>query len=102
MLQDEARQIAEAIDERVNAGASGKTVTVTVVSDQTHPSGVAFGAGRPAFVRYTIEISDGRRVASLDLGQAEMLLESIAPGRNADQVFDTIRSQDVSIEDARS
>ena len=102
MLQDEARQIAEAIYERVNAGASGNTFMATVVSDQTHPSGVPFGADRPAFVRYMIEISDGGRVASLELGQAELLLESIEPGRNADQVFDAIRSQDVSIEDARS
>ena len=100
MLQDEARKLAEAIDERVNADATDKAITATVATAQTRPSGVPLGAGRPTFIRYQIQISDGKRLARLDLGQAEMLLNGLEPGCDADRVFDAVRSQDVSIEDA--
>ncbi len=100
MLQDEARKIAEAINERVNADAADRDVRATVATDQTRPSGVPLGASRPRFIRYQIQISDGKRLARLDLDQAEMLLNGLEPGCDADRVFDAIRSHDVSIEDA--
>ncbi len=51
MLRDEARKIAEAIDQRVNADAADKVVTASVETDQSRPIGVPVGAGRPTFIR---------------------------------------------------
>ena len=99
MLRDEARKIAEAIDQRINADAADKVVTVSVETDEARPVGVPVGAGRPTFIRYWIQISDGTRLASLDLGQAELLLDKLDPGCDADRVFDAIRGCDVPIED---
>lgn len=100
MLRDEARKIAEAIDQRVNASEADKVVTASVETDQSRPIGVPIGAGRPTFIRYWIQISDGKRLASLDLGQAEQLPDMLEPGCDADQVFDAIRGWDVPIEEA--
>ncbi|MDQ3152549.1 MAG: hypothetical protein M3R63_12770 [Actinomycetota bacterium] len=100
MLRDDARKIAEAIDERVNADAADKAVTTTVETSETRPEGVPRGAARPTFYHFRIQISDGKRFAYLELGQAEMLLDSLEPGCDADRVFEAIRGQDVPIEDA--
>lgn len=100
LLRDQARKIAEAIDERANTDAADKAVTVSVATNETRPGGVPAGAGRPTFIRYRIEISDGTRLASLDLGQAEALLGSLDEGCGAGPVFDAVRSQGVPVGDA--
>lgn len=100
MLGDEAREFAEAIDERVNAGAAGKAVTVTVERIERRPDRVPGGAGRPTFIEHRVQISDGKRLASLDRGQVELLLDGLKPGCDANQVFEAIQSQDVPIEEA--
>jgi len=100
VLQDDARRIADAINERVNTDVADQAVTATVTAEETRPSNVPVGANRPKFIRYRLQISDDKRLASLDLGQAEMLLNSLEPGCGADRVFEVIRSQDVVIEDA--
>ncbi len=102
MLRDDARKIAEAIDERVNGDAADadKAVTATAKASTMRPVGVPIGAGHPTFIRFQIQISDGTRLASLELGQAELLLDSLEPGCDADHIFDAIRGQDVPIADA--
>jgi hypothetical protein len=100
MLRDEAHKLAEAIDEQVNAYAAEKAVTATVQTNELRPSGVPPGAGRPTFIRYKIQVSDGKRTATLDLGQAELLLGDVEPGCGADRVFELVRGQDVAVEDA--
>ena len=100
MLRDDARKLAEAIDQRVNSDAPETPVTATVRADELRPTGVPPGAGRPTFVRYKIQVSDGKRLATLDMAQAEVLLDRIEPGCGADRVFEQVRGQDVAIEDA--
>lgn len=100
MLQDDARKIADAINERVSTDVADQAVTATVRSEETRPTNVPIGANRPKFIRYRIQITDDKRLASLDLGQAEVLLNGLEPGCGADRVFDVIRTQDVAIEDA--
>ncbi len=102
MLRDDARKLAEAIDERVNADAADKAVTATVQANELRPSGVPPGAGRPTFVRYRIQVSDGKRQATLDLAQAEVLLDAMGPGCGADEVFELAQRQDVVVEDAEA
>ena len=69
MLRDDARKIAEAINERVDGDApdTRKTVTATVEAIEMRPSNVPIGAGRPTFFRFQIQISDGTRLAHLAL-----------------------------------
>jgi hypothetical protein len=100
MLRDEARKLAEAIDERVNTDAADKAVTATVQANELRPSGVPPGAGRPTFVRYRIQVTDGKRLATLDMSQAELLLDDVEPGCGADRVFELVQRQDVAVEDA--
>lgn len=95
MLQDDARKIAAAIEERV---AGDTAVSATVEAEKLSPSTVPRGAGRPTFIRYQIKISDGVRVAHLNLGQAETLVAATEPGCNPDQLFDAIRANDVPVE----
>jgi hypothetical protein len=103
MLRNDAHKIAEAINERVESDAAdaGKAVTATVEASETRPDTVPIGAGRPTFIQFQIQISDGTRLANLDLHQAELLLDTLEPGCVADHVFDAIRGQDVPIADTR-
>jgi hypothetical protein len=94
MLVDDARRIAAAIEERLNAGASQG-----VRADEMSPKSVPAGAGRPTFISYFIEIADGTRMASLTLGQAAGLLEDVEPDWDPDRLFDAIRARDVSVEE---
>jgi hypothetical protein len=98
MLVDDARRIAAAIEERLNAGAS-QGVKATVRADEMSPKSVPAGAGRPTFISYFIEIADGTRMASLTLGQAAGLLEDVEPDWDPDRLFDAIRARDVSVEE---
>ncbi len=95
MLENDARRIAAAIEERVKA----EGVMAKVESDRTSPSSLPAGAGRPAFIRYYIKIDDGARTAKLDLDQAGALLDDIQPDWDADRLFDVIRSNGVPVED---
>ncbi|MGH3765632.1 MAG: hypothetical protein ACRDS0_24960 [Pseudonocardiaceae bacterium] len=98
MLVDDARRIAAAIQERLNAGTS-QAVKATVRADELSPKSVPLGAGRPTFISYFIEIADDTRMASLTLGQAAGLLEDLEPDWDPDRLFDAIRAMDVSVEE---
>src|SRR5918997_2086667 len=98
MLADDARKIAAAIEERLNTSACQGS-KATVKSDEMKPKTVPAGAGRPTFVRYFIQISDGSRMATLSLGQAAELLDDIKPDWDADRLFEAIRVLDAPIED---
>ncbi|HYZ38034.1 MAG TPA: hypothetical protein VE673_15150 [Pseudonocardiaceae bacterium] len=101
MLVDEARRIAAAVEERLNAsGCQGAKATVK--KDEVSPKSVPAGAGRPTFISYFIEINDGSRVAELTLGQAAGLIDDIEPGWNSDQLFEAIRAMDVPIQEHRT
>jgi hypothetical protein len=98
MLVDDARRIAAAIEERLNAGTC-QGVKATVRSDEMSPKSVPAGAGRPTFISYFIQIDDGTRMASLTLGQAAGLLEDVEPDWDPDRLFEAIRALDVPVED---
>ncbi len=100
MLVDDARRIAAAIEERLNAGTC-QEVKASVRSDEVRPKSVPAGAGRPTFISYFIEIADGTRMASLTLGQAAALLDDIESDWNPNRLFDAIRALDVPVEDNR-
>lgn len=97
MLQDDARRLAAAIEERVTGSPA---VQATVDVEQTSPTDIPRGAGRPKFVRYHIKITDGVRAASMRLAEAEALLDDIEPGCGPDQLFDVVRRHDVTVHDA--
>ncbi|MGH3720438.1 MAG: hypothetical protein ACRDRI_16660 [Pseudonocardiaceae bacterium] len=98
MLADDARKIAAAIEERLNASAC-QGVKTTVKSEQMSPKTVPAGAGRPILTNYFIQIDDGTRIAILTLGQAAGLLDDVALDWDTDQLFEAIRALNVSVED---
>jgi hypothetical protein len=98
MLVDDARKIAAAIEERLNAGAC-PGVKATVKSDEMSPKTVPAGAGRPTFISYYIQIDDGTRMATLTLGQAAGLVDDVEPDWNPDRLFEAIRALNVPVED---
>jgi len=98
MLADDARMIADAFEERINAGA-GRGVKAAVKSDQTSPKTVPAGAGRPTFIRYYVQIDDGTRMATLPLGHAATLLDKVESDWDPDRLFEAIRALDVPVED---
>ena len=101
MLENDARRVAAAIEDGVNAGtATGQGVKATVDADRWQASTTAPGASRPTFTTYKIQVNDGTRVAILDLGQATALLDDMEPGWDPDRLFDAIRSRNVPVEDA--
>ncbi|MGH3773816.1 MAG: hypothetical protein ACRDRW_20900 [Pseudonocardiaceae bacterium] len=99
MLVDDARKIAAAIEERLNASAC-QGVKATVTSEQMSPKTVPAGAGRPTLTNYFIQIEDGTRVALLTLGQAASLLDDGKLDWSPDQLFEAIRALNVSVADA--
>ena len=78
MLVDDARRIATAIEERLNASAC-QGVKATVKAEELRPKTVPAGAGRPTFTNYYIQISDDTQIATLTLGQAEDLHDDVEP-----------------------
>lgn len=64
MLGDDAREIADALTERLRASAC-EGVTATVTSEQMSPKTVPAGAGRPVLTNYYIQIEDATRLATL-------------------------------------
>ncbi len=98
MLVDDARRIATAIEERLNASAC-QGVKATVKSDQMSPESIPAGAGRPIFTRYFIQIDDGTRMATLTLGEADGLLDDVEPDWDPNRLFEAIRALDVPVED---
>jgi hypothetical protein len=97
MLADDAQEIAAAIEERLNASACQGS-KATVKSDQISPKSVPAGAGRPTFVQYFIQIDDGTRMATLNLGQAAGLHDDIRPDWDPDRLFEAIRTLDAPVE----
>ncbi len=97
MLVDDARKIATAIEERLNASAC-QGVKATVKSDQMSPKTVPTGAGRPTFINYYIQIGDDTRMATLTLGQADGLLDDVEPDWGPDRLFEAIRAMNVPVE----
>jgi hypothetical protein len=97
MLADDAQEIAAAIEERLNASACQGS-KATVKSDQIRPKSVPAGAGRPTFVQYFIQIDDGTRMATLNLGQAAGLRDDIRPDWDPDRLFEAIRTLDAPVE----
>ncbi len=98
MLVDDARRIAAAIEERLNASAC-QGVKTTVKSEQMSPKTVPAGAGRPTFTDYYIQIDDGTRMATLNLGQAAGLLDDVEPDWDPDRLFEAISALNVPVED---
>ncbi|HSL07184.1 MAG TPA: hypothetical protein VK887_04305 [Pseudonocardiaceae bacterium] len=98
MLVDDARRIAAAIEERLNASAC-QGAKATVKSDQMSPKTVPAGAGRPTFTSYYIHIDDGTRMATLTLGQAAGLVDDVESDWDADRLFEAIRALNVPVED---
>jgi hypothetical protein len=98
MLGDDARRIAAAIEERLNASAC-QGVKATVESEEMSPETVPAGAGRPTFISYFIQIGDGTRMATLTLDQAAWLLDDVEADWTPDRLFDAIRALDVPVED---
>jgi hypothetical protein len=98
MLVDDARRIAAAIEERLNASAC-QGVKATVKTDQMSPRTIPAGAGRPTFISYYIQINDGTRMATLTLGQAAGLLDDVEPNWDPDRLFEAIRALNVPVED---
>ena len=98
MLADDARRIATAIEERLNASAC-QGVKAAVKSEQMSPKTVPAGAGRPTFTNYYIQIDGGTRMATLTLGQAAGLLDDVEPDWDADRLFEAIRALNVPVED---
>jgi hypothetical protein len=97
MLVDDAREIATAIEERLNASAC-QGVKATVKTEQMSPKSVPSGAGRPTFTNYYIQIGDDARIATLTLGEGAELRDDIEPDWDPDRLFDAIRAMDVSVE----
>lgn len=100
MLVDDARNLASALEEAVNTGTAGQTITTTVKSEEMQPQSIPAGAGRPTFRRYYIHVEDGTRRAVLDLGQAGDILKELEPGCDADRLFAAISARDVPVEDS--
>lgn len=101
MLQTDAKRLATAIETQANADRpSSECITATVKADSQPARTLAPGAGRPIFTRYYIQITDGARVAMLDLDQASTLLEDLQPDWDPDQIFDALRSRGLPVEDA--
>ncbi len=99
MLQGEALKIASALEDRVNKGRSTKEITAKVESHRTRPESTAPGAGPVAFAWYDIRITDGQRVAVLNLDDARSLLEEVGVDWDPDRLFDAIRTRGLTIED---
>ncbi len=92
MLVDDANRIASAIAER-----AGQDVGAKVHIEQKSPQSVPIGAGRPTFISYFVKIEDATRVAILGLDQAQVLLDQMQPGWDADQIFEAVRAQNVEV-----
>lgn len=100
MLESDAQKIVTAIQEKIGQDdAAEQALSATVKTDRSRPSYSPPGAGRPTFIQYYIQISDGSRTALLDLDQAADVRDEIEADADADSVFDAIRSQDVSVEE---
>ncbi len=99
MLQGEALKIANAIEERINQGHSNGGITAKVESHSMRPGSTAPGAGPVAFAWYGIEITDGTRVAVLDLDDARSLLDEVEPDWDPDRLFEAIRARGLPVED---
>jgi hypothetical protein len=103
MFEGKAKRLAAAIGERMSGAAAasgGRAVTVEMEVHARKPDKTAPGAGPVTFTWYEIRISDGERVAGLEVDEAAALLEDIDESWDADRLFAAIESLGVPIETA--
>jgi hypothetical protein len=119
MFEGKAKRLAAAIEERMSraAGAGGESTSETPGSQASGASGgraitaemevharspesTAPGAGPVTFTWYEIRISDGERVAGLEVEEASALLDDMDDTWDADRLFSAIESLGVPIEPA--
>ena len=97
MFEGKARRLAASIQERAG-GPDGGGVTAEVEVHARSPESTAPGAGPVRFTWYEIRVSDGTRIAGLEVDEAAALLEEMAEGCGADRVFQIIESFGVPVE----
>lgn len=110
MFEGKAKKLAAAIEERMReaAAASGTAgtpdmsgtppITVEMEAHARRPEKTAPGAGPVTFVWYEIRISDGQRVAGLEVDEATALLDDIDDTWDADRLFSAIETLGIPIE----
>lgn len=101
MFEGKAKKLAAAIEERMNVRApEGRPITAEVEVHARRPESTAPGAGPVTFTWYEIRISDGERVAGLEVDEAGALLGDIDDTWDADRLFAAIESLGVPVETA--
>lgn len=116
MFEGKAKKLAAAIEERMNraatAGGAGtseaagppgsgaRAITAQMEAHARSPESTAPGAGPVTFTWYEIRISDGERVAGLEVEEATALLDDIDDTWDADRLFSAIESLGIPIESA--
>ena len=99
MFEGKARKLAAAIEERMKGRAPGsRPITAEVAVHARRPDSTAPGAGPVTFTWYEIRISDGDRVAGLEVDEAGALLDDIDESWDADRLFAAIESLGVPVE----
>lgn len=99
MFEGKARRVAADIEERMKGASSGGTpVRAEVQVHARRPESTAPGAGPVTFTWYEIRISDGTRVAGLEVEEAGALLGEIGEGWDAERLFAAIESLGVPVE----
>jgi hypothetical protein len=101
MFEGKAKRLAAAIEERMSGSAAasgGRPVTAEMEVHARQPRSTAPGAGPVTFTWYEIRVSDGERVASLEVDEAAALLEDMEESWDADRLFAAIESLGVPIE----
>jgi hypothetical protein len=99
MFEGKAKKLAAAIEERMKRPAPGAlAITAEVEVHARRPDSTAPGAGPVTFTWYEIRISDGERVAGLEVDEAGALLDDIDEGWDADRLFAAIESLGVPVE----
>jgi hypothetical protein len=99
MFEGKARKMAADIAER--ASTPDATITAEVEVHAHRPESTAPGAGPVTFTWYEIRISDGKRVAGLEVDEARALLDDMGQGGGAwgpDRLFAAIESLGVPVE----
>jgi hypothetical protein len=115
MFEGKAKKLAVAIEERMREAATasgtsassassgssgGREITVEMEVHARSPEKTAPGAGPVTFVWYEIRISDGERVAGLEVDEASALLGDIDDSWDADRLFSAIEALGIPVDPA--
>ena len=109
MFEGKAKRLAADIEERMSRaaagtsgtpGTSGSPVTAEMEVHARSPEKTAPGAGPVIFTWYEIRISDGQRVAGLEVDEANALLDDIDDTWDADRLFSAIESLGIPVDRA--